>query len=70
MNIKNRILYLIDSLILKFPETIYVKPITRKILIIIFYWGGIVNAIVFMFLYVSLYYGYDFFGLKNLIKAQ
>ena len=52
----------------KLPEAIYVKPIIRKVLIFIFFWGGIANAILFMFLYVSLYYGFDLFGLKELVK--
>ena len=52
----------------KLPESIYVKPIIRKVLIILFFWGGIANAILFMFLYVTLFYGYDVFGLKELIK--
>ena len=52
----------------KLPEAIYVKPIIRKVLIILFFWGGIANAILFMFLYVSLYYGFDLFGLKELVK--
>ena len=51
----------------KLPEAIYIKPIIRKVLIIIFFWGGIVNAILFMFLYVTLYYGYNPFYLKDLI---
>ena len=51
----------------KLPESIYVKPIIRKVLIIIFFWGGIANAILFMFLYVSLYYGYNPFYLKDLV---
>ena len=51
----------------KLPEAIYIKPIIRKVLIIIFFWGGIANAILFMFLYVSLYYGYNPFYLKDLV---
>ena len=68
MAIKNRIYKFIDSCMYKLPCTIYIKPIIRKVLIILLFWGGLVNAIVFMLLYVTLYYEYDIFGLKELIK--
>ena len=68
MEIKNRMFNLFDSCMHKLPCTIHVKPIIRKTLIVLFYWGSIVNAFVFMFLYVTLYYGYDIFGLKQLVQ--
>ena len=45
----------------KLPESIYVKPIIRKVLIILFFWCGIANAILFMFLYLTLYFGITLF---------
>ena len=68
MGIKNRMYKFMNTFMYKLPCTIYVKPIIRKGLIILFFWGGLVNVIVFMFLYITLYYGYDIFGLKELIK--
>ena len=49
----------VDHLLLHLPETIYIKPIFRKIGVILFFWGGIVNAVVFLFLFLSLWYGFN-----------
>ena len=48
-------------------ETIFVPKIVRKILLVLFFYGGIVNAIVFMTLFLLLYHGFDPFSIKSLI---
>jgi hypothetical protein len=68
MAIKNRMYNFVDSCMHRLPCTIYVKPIIRKVLVILFFWGALLNAVVFMLLYITLYYGYDIFGLKEFIK--
>ena len=60
--------HLVDRITHHLPETIHINPKRRKILSNILYYGALVNAIIFMFLYLTLYYGYDVFGLKELIK--
>ena len=59
---------LIDHITHHLPETIHINPKRRKILSNILYYGALVNAIVFMFLYLTLYYGYDVFGLQRINK--
>ena len=48
-------------------ETIFVPKFVRKILLVLFFYGGIVNAIVFMTLFLSLYNGFNPFSIKSLI---
>ena len=66
--ILKKIYHLIDRITHHLPETIQINPKRRKILSNILYYGALVNAIVFMFLYVTLFYGYDVFGLKQFFK--
>ena len=68
MEIKNHMYKLIDHITHHLPETIQINPKRRKILSNILFYGTLVNAIIFMFLWLTLYYGYDVFGLKELIK--
>ena len=48
-------------------ETIFVPKIVRKILLVLFFYGGIANAIVFMTLFLLLYHGFDPFSIKSLL---
>ena len=59
---------LIDRTASHLPATITVNPKLRKVVSNIFYYGSMVNAVIFMFLYLTLFYGYDVFGLKPLFK--
>ena len=64
----NKIHDLIDRITHHIPETIQINPKRRKILMNILFYGSLANAIIFMFLWLTLYYGYDVFGLKELVK--
>tara|TARA_E500000178_G_scaffold177503_1_gene176239 strand:+ start:430 stop:648 length:219 start_codon:yes stop_codon:yes gene_type:complete len=64
----NKIHDLIDRITHHLPETIQINPKRRKILMNILFYGSLANAIIFMFLWLTLYYGYDVFGLKELVK--
>ena len=59
---------LIDRMASYLPATIPINPKARKILMNILFYGSLANAIIFMFLWLTLYYGYDVFGLKELVK--
>jgi hypothetical protein len=59
---------LIDHITHHLPETIQINSKRRKILMNILFYGSLANAIIFMFLWLTLYYGYDVFGLKELVK--
>ena len=59
---------LIDRTASHFPATIQINPKLRKIVSNIFVYGTIINSVVFLFLYVTLFYGYDVFGLKQFFK--
>ena len=59
---------LIDHITHHLPETIHINQEKKDSFRYSLLWKKLVNAIVFMFLYLTLYYGYDVFGLKELIK--
>lgn len=63
-----KIYNLIDRMASYLPATIPINPKRRKILMNILFYGSLANAIIFMFLWLTLYYGYDVFGLKELVK--
>ena len=66
--ILNKTYDLIDRMASHLPATIPVNPRLRKIVSDIFVYGAIVNAIIFMFLFITLFHGYDVFGLKQFFK--
>jgi len=68
MSILNKTYDLIDRIASYLPATIPINPKARKIVSHIFVYGTIINSVVFMFLYVTLFYGYDVFGLKQFFK--
>ena len=58
-NLINKVKHLIEMGLHALPETIHIKPIFRKVGLVLFFWGGIVNAVIFMFLLLSLWHGFN-----------